>query len=68
MYCVYPHALRRGRDVAKALNFFVAVFYQPICGAGAMNKVSDKLFVIPLLFMVELVWRVGMFRQRMLTR
>jgi GT2 family glycosyltransferase len=68
MYCVYPHALRRPRDVLKALNFFAAPFYEPLQYAARLERVSDRLLAYPILLANQLAWRGGMFFQMLAAR
>ncbi len=68
MYCVYPHRLERPRDVAKALNFVAAAFYEPAQYALRMERASDKLLAYPILLANQLAWRGGMVRQKFLVR
>ena len=68
MYCVYPHALRRPKDVLKALNFFSAPFYEPVQYAARLERYADRLPACPILFANQLAWRGGMFRQMLATR
>lgn len=64
MYCVYPHSLRRPRDVMKAVNFIAAAGYEPLWYSAKMERVSDKLLALPVLFLNGVGWRSGMVRQR----
>lgn len=60
MYCVYPHGLRRPKDVLKALNFVAALFYQPFLTARSLSGWSDRLRAWPWLFLAGLAWKGGM--------
>jgi GT2 family glycosyltransferase len=68
MYCVYPHRVRRFKDVLKAGHFVLAPCYEPFLSARRVPAWWDRLFALPLLFFAGLVWRGGMleeaFRQR----
>lgn len=68
MYCVYPHALRRPKDVLKALNFIAAPFYEPVQYAARLERVSDRLLAYPILLANQLAWRGGMFLQMLAAR
>jgi GT2 family glycosyltransferase len=68
MYCVYPHALRRPKDVLKALNFIAAPFYEPVQYAAKLERLIDRVPAYPVLFANQLAWRGGMLRQKWLAR
>jgi GT2 family glycosyltransferase len=68
MYCVYPHALRRPKDVLKLLNFIGASFYEPIQYAARMERFADRLSAYPLLFANQLAWRGGMVQEMLAGR
>ena len=63
MYCIYPHQLRRWRDVLKLGHFFALPFYQPFLSAQKLDHWSDKMLAIPLLCLTGLVWEGGMVEQ-----
>lgn len=64
MYCVYPHNLRRPRDIVKALNFVAAVIYEPLIYAARMGRFTDKLAAYPLFAANQVAWRGGMLREK----
>ncbi|MCL4489674.1 MAG: glycosyltransferase [Chloroflexi bacterium] len=64
MYCVYPHRVRRAFDLAKALNFAAAVFYEPFQYARRMGGMGDGLLAYPVLVAQQVAWRGGMMRER----
>lgn len=68
MYCVYPHKLQRPKDFLKAINFVVAMFYEPFQYAVKMERVADKVLAMPVLLLNGLGWRGGMIRQKLSTR
>jgi glucose-6-phosphate-specific signal transduction histidine kinase len=68
MYCVYPHTVRRPKDLVKALNFFAALFYEPLQYAAQLERLSDRLLAFPILVANQLAWRGGMFRQMLAAR
>jgi len=68
MYCIYPHAWRRPKDLLKAMNFFAAPFYEPLQYALRLERVADRLPAYPILFANQLAWRGGMFRQMLAGR
>jgi GT2 family glycosyltransferase len=68
MYCVYPHAFRRPKDLLKAINFFAAVIYEPLWYSARMNTWSDRLAACFVLFLNGVGWRVGMFQQKLITQ
>jgi len=63
MYCVYPHRIRRAKDVLKAGNFIAALLYQPFTTSQQVSSLKTRLGLIPLVFMAELVWKGGMVMQ-----
>jgi GT2 family glycosyltransferase len=65
MYCVYPHALRKPKDILKALNFVMAAFYAPLLSASQMASSTDKALAYPLMLLIQVVWRAGMVRQKL---
>ncbi|HUS17386.1 MAG TPA: glycosyltransferase [Chloroflexia bacterium] len=65
MYCVYPHALRRPRDLLKALNFGVAVLYEPLLHLARIEGTWDRIMAYPLMLALQIVWRGGMVREHL---
>ncbi len=63
MYCVYPHGIRRPKDVLKALNVVAGMLYQPLLSARRLSNWRDRLRALPLLFLSGLAWKGGMFVQ-----
>lgn len=63
MYCVYPHRLHQPKDLAKAVNFFAALLYQPLLNGQRIATVPDRIKAIPALIGLEVAWRVGMVDQ-----
>lgn len=63
MYCIYPHSLRRTKDVLKALNFVAALIYQPFISAKRMPSIHDRVLALPYLFAAGVAWRWGMLEQ-----
>lgn len=68
MYCVYPHGLRRPKDVLKALNFVAAPFYEPVQYGARLERVVDRFAAYPILVANQLAWRGGMLRQMLIER
>jgi GT2 family glycosyltransferase len=64
MYCVYPHTLRRPKDLLKGANYVAAVLYEPLFASLHMDRAGDKLLAYPLLVANQLAWRAGMVRER----
>ena len=64
MYCVYPHGLRRPKDLLKAVYFFAAVFIEPLVAIRRLSRLTDRLLAYPLLLVNQLVWRFGMIREK----
>jgi GT2 family glycosyltransferase len=63
MYCVYPHRIRRFRDVLKAANFIAALLYQPFQTSRKASSVKSRRALIPVMFMAGLAWKSGMIMQ-----
>lgn len=66
MYCIYPHALRKPSDFLKAVNFVAGLFYEPVQYGLRMERVTDRLGALPILFLNGLGWRGGMIQQRLM--
>jgi len=63
MYCVYPHRVRRVRDVLKAGNFIAALLYQPFKTSQQVSSFKTRLSLIPVVFLAGLAWKGGMLMQ-----
>jgi GT2 family glycosyltransferase len=63
MYCIYPHRMKRLKDLLKAANFLAGLFYQPFLSARLLPRLRDRILALPLLFGVGLMWRGGMVVQ-----
>jgi GT2 family glycosyltransferase len=63
MYCAYPHGFHRPKDLAKALNFFAGVLYQPALLAGRLSSWPDRVLGYSVLLLNALTWRAGILRQ-----
>jgi GT2 family glycosyltransferase len=68
MYSVYPHRLRRTRDILKAANFFAGTLYEPLIYARKMRGLGSKLATMVVLLLNGIFWRAGMVRQKIMTR
>jgi hypothetical protein len=66
MYCVYPHGIRRMKDILKAGNFVAGLFYQPFLSAGKLQRPVDRLTALPLLFLAGIAWKGGMVKQKIM--
>lgn len=64
MYCLYPHKLRKPKDFLKTVNFVASAFYQAHLGTSELSGWRDRLLGLPMLFMAESAWRIGMIAQR----
>ncbi len=60
MYCVYPHRIRRFKDVLKAGNFVAGLIYQPFQSSQRVSSVKSRLAVMPVMFLAGLAWKGGM--------
>jgi len=63
MYCVYPHQLKSVKDFLKAVNFFAAIFYEPLIYGLRMPSWKDRARAVPIMFWNGVVWRAGMVYQ-----
>jgi GT2 family glycosyltransferase len=63
MYCIYPHAVTRVKDILKAGNFVAALLYQPVLSCRRLPAVHDRMAALPLLFLAGVAWRGGMVYQ-----
>ncbi len=68
MYCVYPHHLRRPQDVLKAINFFAAMFYEPLLYLPRLQRHADRVLAYPLLLANQIAWRGGMIKEKLTAR
>jgi GT2 family glycosyltransferase len=68
MYCVYPHGLRSFKDLVKVVHFIVAAIYEPFVYAAKMDRWTDKVLCVPILFFNQCAWRGGMILQMILGR
>jgi hypothetical protein len=60
MYCIYPHRIKRFRDILKAGHFLAGALYQPAMISRQLSTLKEKLQALPLLYAVGLGWRWGM--------
>jgi hypothetical protein len=60
MYCVYPHRIRRFKDVLKAGNFIAGLLYQPFQSSRKVSSVRSRLALMPVMFLAGLAWKGGM--------
>lgn len=65
MYCIYPHAFKRPKDILKAVHTLALPFYQPFLSARRLPQLGDRVRALPLLFAASLVWEYGMLAQKM---
>ena len=65
MYCIYPHRVSGGRDVARLVNFVLAVFYEPFQYAARLENPLERVLAIPVLMAVQIAWRGGMIVQKL---
>ncbi len=59
MYSIYPHQLASFKDWLKLGNFLAFPFYEPFLIAAKMNGWRDKIGVVPLEFINQMVARCG---------
>ncbi|MBC7261360.1 MAG: glycosyltransferase [Chloroflexi bacterium] len=67
MYCVYPHVFKSLRDYLKAAHFVIASVYQPVVFAMQFPRWWDRVRAIPVLITIQIVWKGGMLRQKLLS-
>lgn len=68
MYCVYPHGIKKTKDLLKVGNFLASTLYEPLLASVKLRKLSDVLLGFPLLLADQLVWKWGMVRQAILNK
>lgn len=60
MYSIYPHQMATVKDWLKVGNFLLFPFYEPILVAAKMENTLDKLAVVPVELINQLVVRCGL--------
>jgi GT2 family glycosyltransferase len=68
MYCVYPRGIHSGRDVLKAIHFFVAALYEPFLHASRLPRWFDRIAALPIFMVNQFAWRGGMIVQKLIGR
>jgi GT2 family glycosyltransferase len=63
MYCIYPRGFKTPKDFLKAGNCAASFIYQPFLSAANLGKWKDRIAALPLLFMLGVAWKAGMFVQ-----
>jgi GT2 family glycosyltransferase len=63
MYRVYPHRIRKMRDVLKAGNVAASLVYQPILTSARLTSPGARMAALPLLFVAGIAWKSGMLAQ-----
>jgi glycosyltransferase involved in cell wall biosynthesis len=63
MYCLYPHRIRRVKDILKAGHFVASLFYQPFLSALRLPGWRDRIRAFPLLVLTGAAWRGGMIEE-----
>jgi len=66
MYCIYPHKVRRLKDILKTINFLAEAVYQPILVSSRLNTWPDRLLALPILIVNQVAWRCGIIIQYLL--
>ena len=64
MYCVYPHRVKKFKDILKAINFVVRVFYQPLFHAAKIDPWYLKPFVYGIMLFSGMAWNYGVILQK----
>ncbi len=64
MYCVYPHHIRKIKDVLKIINCVLSILYQPFITAS----ISYPWYSIPVVYIIEfftgMAWNLGVTFQK----
>jgi len=63
MYCLYPRSMKSMKDVLKAGNIILSLFYQPLLSSRRISGVFNKIRALPGFFLVGVAWRCGVLRQ-----
>lgn len=64
MYCVYPHQIRSIRDVLRAINFVLRIFYQPVFHAMKIRTWYLMPGVYGVMFLSGVAWVYGILSQK----
>jgi GT2 family glycosyltransferase len=67
MYCVYPHSIKRFRDVLKIINFILRIFYQPLLHAVKIRPWYLRPMVCFVMFISGSAWSYGVIFQKITT-
>ncbi len=68
MYSIYPHQLRKPKDLLKAVNTVAKLFYQPLLSSKEIEPWGIRVRALPLLFMAGVAWESGMAVQSLRER
>jgi GT2 family glycosyltransferase len=63
MYCIYPHRIRKLRDILKVGNVAATLVYQPLLSAIRLPSPAKRVSALPLLFVTGVAWKTGMLVQ-----
>ena len=64
MYCVYPHHIASFRDILKAINMFLRLFYLPIINGLQLKSWKERFYSMPIFFISGLYWNWGVYCQK----
>jgi len=68
MYCVYPHKVHSLKDFLRFGHFFLAILYQPFQFAVKLRRPLDRVFALPILVALQVIWKAGMVLQMLYER
>jgi GT2 family glycosyltransferase len=68
MYCVYPLKITRFHDLLKILYFFVSSLFEPAQILTKLSAFKDKLFSLPIVYLLHLSWKIGVFQQALISK
>ncbi len=63
MYCVYPHEIRRVRDVLKLGYCLINILYEPWLMSAKIERPVIRFLAYPILVVNQFCWKCGMIRQ-----
>jgi GT2 family glycosyltransferase len=64
MYCVYPHGIKKFKDILKTINFLLSFFYQPFLDALKIKPWYFMPAVYGIIFLSGIAWGYGTALQK----
>ncbi len=63
LYCIYPHRIRKAKDILKILNFIFRPFYDSLFKTSHFKGLKEKIISAGLFFVINLAWSAGVLTQ-----